>query len=256
MRVAIPATLFALAASACTLFFPLDGYGPPSGASDASGASGASDAASDSPNAGPFCRGNEHAFCADFDEGALLDGWSSATRADAGDLALSTAQAKSRPLSLLSTILRRSSDGEQSMLNKTFPGPFRRTIVEFDMYFEQADWAADDVNAALFSFYFSSKTGGKDVYLIAAKDYSNFGRVGNAANGAALTTNTWIHAKFDLDPGSQFVADVAGQHYQVTPTPFTAGDQPEMTLSLGVNGFNTPAPTLTAYYDNVTVDFP
>lgn len=245
-----------ISGSACGLLFPLDEYGPPSGgmspgtteAGDASTEGVARDASTER-----FCLVAPHAFCADFDNGGLREGWTGEQIDPPGSLSLSTTRSTSPPTAFVAMMPRRPTKLARAALQKTFPGPFRRMVVEFDTYLDPPDWASDgsDINGSLIDITFSSNTNSKALYIIVGKDYS---RVGSETR-SPLPTGTWLHVTMDVDPTNEVNVVVGTEHYRSAFAAPSAGAL-ETLISLGVIGFNAPAPLFQVYYDNVSVDFP
>ena len=108
---------------------------------------GAKDVSPDAPDggtadAGRFCAKSVHAFCADFDQGAVCDGWDG-QEVDLGSIVTSTAQRVSAPNAALFTMPRRSDTAPYAnvLLRKGWPG-FVHVVVDLDAYIEAPAWQA------------------------------------------------------------------------------------------------------------------
>ena len=204
-----------------------------------------------------FCLPGVHSFCDDFDIGAPLASWDGQYLDPKGGLSVSMLRAKSATGSLLSTMARRgaSDPHAQSTVYKQFAG-VRRVIVEFDVFLETPSFASGDVNSGIVGIFFSSSTPKAAVALSVGKGYTTLGNPGTSVNSAALTGDTWLHARFDFDPAGTVQGSIGASSWQQTFPAYFVGTDPETSLQLGVNGYNQPAPELRVFYDNVTIDFP
>lgn len=249
---------------ACSLFTDLSGFsenGPSTeGGPNPPGPEGGSEAAAADAEAGTeagpsFCSTQTQTFCADFESGELLTGWTKKTADTIGALALSDTRSLSPRRSLFAMLPRRNQGEPPSRvtLDKLFEGPFKRVVVEFDVYLEGAEWLVGDINSAMVGIEFFSSLPGNAVFLSIGKEYANL----NDTFGVALPNDRWVHGKIDVDqPAGKVVAKVGMQPYAFAFTPKPAGATPAISISVGINGFNAPVPRFAAYYDNVTVDFP
>lgn len=247
-----------LAASACSLAFPLDGYSEAGSNDDGGGATPGHDGSAETGidrDTGParFCETFTGTFCADFDEGVVLDGWSYETADAPGTHELSMSPSLSRALH--STMPRRSNAKARISLTKSFPGNFRRFVLDCDVHLVTPDWMSGDINAALLEIDFESDSKNEAFYLTSGRDYTDIGLIGLAAlTGEPLPTSAPFHVQITLDPAGQWDAKVGEQVFHKTFAPIVAGANPEISFELGVIGFNAPAPTFDVYYDNVTID--
>lgn len=249
---------------ACSLFTDLSGFsenlpttegGPGPSGVDGGSDSGTSDAEAGADAGPPFCSTQPHAFCADFENGDLLTGWTKKQTDPIGALALSDIRSRSPRRSLFAMLPRRDQAEPPSRvtLDKFFEGPFKRVVVELDVYLEGTEWHVGDINSALVGIEFFSSLPGDAVFLSIGKEYANL----NDTYGVALPNDQWVHVKIDVDqPAGKVVAKVGMQPYSIVFTPKAAGAKPAISISVGINGFNAPVPRFAAYYDNVTVDFP
>lgn len=261
----------ALALSAC-LFPDLSGLTPPPNASSDGGAlqdaftDGAVESSSGSDAAAPAdvsvtapCAGG-HAFCVDFDQSTdVLGGAWDAQRVDTnGQATVSSARALSLPNALELRMDRRSSTAPDAyaVVEKTFGGKLRRMLLEYDMYFEPTTWQAGDINSGFLVISFAGTN--QDVTFSIGEDYFGMQSPGGTSSGnGAFPFGEWVHVRVDVDPvGGRLSASIGKG--QLTKT--WQGRSPDsgtgMFLSLGISGYNKPAPAFHVFYDNVVVDFP
>lgn len=268
------------ALSACSLLTDLHGFDD--GVADAGGAGGdggggggggeggaASDGAgkdanavTDAPVAGRFCdspAGKAAAFCVDFDDGALESGWDKRSVDPNATLDFSSAFATSLPRSLHATMERSAPSANVSVgiLEKHFPGMWRRTVVEFDFKVDAVNWKDGDVNRGFLEIGFEGGATQPAMTLIAGKDYFQVYMAG-AANGHGVLTDTPMHVRIDVEPALNKVTSTVTikgvADSQVGNTSFV-GAGTSMYIFVGILGYNRPAPDISAYYDNVTVTF-
>ncbi len=208
------------------------------------------------PDAGRFCAGSTHAFCADFDQGAVGDGWDG-TQIDLGSIATSNAQSVSAPSSALAVMPRRASSAPyaNALLRKQYPG-FAHVVVDLDAYIVAPAWQAGDVNSGMFTISYHSSTVNEGVAVSVGDGYTTVGNPGADSNGAALPTDRWIHLHFDVDPTKSMVATIDGKPFNSTWPALAPGSAPQTVVTIGVNGYNQPAPEYRIYYDNLTIDLP
>jgi hypothetical protein len=242
------------------LFYPdlgdLSGGTKDAGASDAAVTDAAADAPSDAPSGdgGRFCAGSNHAFCADFDEGAVDDGWDG-KQIDLGSIVASTAQRVSSPNAALITMPRRSdvSPLAYATLYKKWPG-FVHVVVDFDAFIVAPAWQNGDINSGVFTMAFTSSTANEDLNVSVGRTYTTVGNPGADANGAELPTDRWIHFHFDVDPAKSMIATIDGKPFNSTWPALVPGTGRSTVVTIGVSGYNRPAPEYKVYYDDLTVD--
>jgi hypothetical protein len=257
-----------VACTSCSLLTDLNGYSGGAspvaeGGADAPGAApdaDAPDAPDASADAGPFCVPGAHAFCADFDTGDLLAGWTRPNVDAIGAVTLATDRSVSPARSMLATLSRRSSNApsQYALLEEELAG-FHRTRVEFDFYPKAPSWQNGDVNSGIFVLYFYSPAiagGGDGVALSMGRDYTTLGALGTSLDGTPLPTDQWLHARVDVDPAGSIDATFGPVHFNGTFAALPQGPSSVTSLQLGISGYNQPAPEFRVYYDNVTVDFP
>jgi hypothetical protein len=243
------------------LFYPdigeLSGSGSPT-------VDGGVDAPGDSPSpadakadAGRFCTSAPHAFCADFDQGALADGWDDTYQDFNSTLVLSTKRALSAPGSASITMPRRESGASAAYatLIKRFTG-WKRIVIDFDAYIEAPTFLSGDVNSGMLTIEsYSEPNQNVGIAVSVGEVYTTVGNPGTASNGAPLSWDRWFHVHFDVTPTKSFSAVIDGQAFAGTWSA-TMGTDPKTIIGIGVAGYNKPAPEFRFYYDNVTIDFP
>ena len=178
--------VFFLWVPACSLVAGLSGLVGP-GADDAGaeggvddsggadGAQGSSDGGAhlDAEAAAPFCSVDAGRYlCADFDEGALATGWGSSHQDPRASIGLSTTRYVSPSASFHATIDRRAAlDLEYALLEQKVTAPWRRTVMDFDIFLEQPAFQGGDVNAALLAIDFQGGSSALTVYLTYGQGY-------------------------------------------------------------------------------------
>lgn len=179
-----------------------------------------------------------------------------------GALSLTSERSVSAPRSLLATMSRRSAADpvEYALLEQQFDG-WHHVVIEFEMYAKTPDWTMGDVNSGVVTFTYWSPSistgGGAGLAMSMGQAYSTLGTpFTSGINGAPLATDAWIHVHIDFDPAGNVTASfgsvsLAGTFPALPSNPTT----PTMTLTVGISGYNHPAPTYAIDYDNVTVDF-
>jgi hypothetical protein len=274
--VGILGTLSLFGGAACSLLTELDGL---SGAPAAAGTDGGSpvpdgagavddggtvtkDGAAADGATGPdgavtntsFCTGSTHAFCADFEDDDPLAAWTQKV-IDVGTTgAVSTTRAKSGSHSFFAMIPQRaaSTPDVNVLLDKRFPGSWRRVVVELDIFEEPPAWSSGDINAALISVETQSSSNGQAWFLTTGPNYTNL----NSVSRPAMATGQWVHVKLDFDPTGTINGTVGAISYAAGVVSQTSGANPSMLVRVGLNGFNSPVPKFAVYYDNVTIDLP
>lgn len=204
-----------------------------------------------------FCQSSVHAFCADFDDGvALKDAWD--MQFDVGSAAaISTKQASSAPNSAFITMARREANAPTAygVLNKVFTG-WARTVVDFDAYIEAPAFLSGDVNSGIVTIsFYSDPNIDVGVAVSAGDGYVTVGTPGTPGSGKQMPNGRWFHLHFDVDPKSSLSAKIDDEIFKDTWTS-SAGSNPRTVVSIGISGYNRPAPAYNVYYDNVTIDFP
>jgi hypothetical protein len=214
------------------------------------------DAGTDASDAARLCS-QPHEFCTDFDDGALADGWTSANVDPKGAIERSTARSASAPASFHATIARRAAgDIEYALLTKSLPGPWKRTVIDFDMLLEAPAWQADDINAAFLAVYFSDSSGPQaSFYMPVGPGYAQV--TGPSANLQLdpVPLGRFFHVHLDIVPGASVSAIIDGKSYSGS-TAALSGTGTRTDLDLGITGYNAPVPEFSVYYDNVVVDRP
>lgn len=268
------------ALGACSLFTDLHGFddgartdadGGGAGGVDGGGVDGApvgeggkdANTGTDAPVTGRFCdgpAGKAAAFCVDFDDGALESGWDKRTVDPNAALDFGSAFATSPPRSLHATMARSAPSANVSVgiLEKHFPGIWKRTVVEFDFKVDAVTWKDGDVNRGFLEIGFEGGATQPAMTLISGRDYFQV-YMGGVANGhGVLTYDTPMHVRIDVEPALNKVTSTITVNgvadSQVGNTPFM-GAGTSMYILVGILGYNRPAPDISAYYDNVTVTF-
>lgn len=269
------ALAFALAATACALAVDTSGLtGGSSGASpaDAGGDAPAPgrDAAGPAPDAGGgdasadadaavtrFCApGHGHALCADFDEGAYLAGFDNQVIGPVGEVVAASERSRSAPKSLRTTLGRRESTIEYAVVIHSRTAPWRRVVTEFDVFLQQPDFKAADINAGIFTAGFYGELDANVAFSV-GPDYTTLAVPSSAISGPAFPFDRWVHVRFDMDPLTGKVSStVDGARLERSFAPTAQGNSPTTALSFGVSGYNKPCPTFRVFYDNVVVDYP
>ncbi len=116
-----------------------------------------------------------HAFCADFEGADPFGAWTQRL-VDFGTTGeVSTTRARSPSHSFFAMLPPRAASTPDvgAVLEKRFPGPWRRIVVELDVYEEQPAWSAGDVNAALFSVETQSSRNGQAWFLTTGPNDTN-----------------------------------------------------------------------------------
>ena len=129
-----------------------------------------------------FCAGTMHAFCADFEDADPFAAWTQ-KYVDLGTTGtLSTTHATSPSHSFFATTPARaaSTPNVGAVLEQRFSRPWRRIVVELDIYEDQPAWTAGDVNAGILSVETQSGTNGKAWFLVTGPNYTNLGDVSRA----------------------------------------------------------------------------
>jgi hypothetical protein len=221
---------------------------------------GTDDGGPDAADGRPFCATSSHAACLDFDEEveAGTNGW--APWEGTGPLVRVVDRFKSAPASLELSLpaLPSGSSSTYATIVKTFAGPWRRVVVEFDIYLDPPAWAPGDSAAGFLCIGYKSSSGNPGI-----RSSFNQGETvaevpsGYTPPGKPLPTGDWVHVKADLDPAGSFTESI-GNDITLTRSfaPVTAGANPSLVVDVGFNDYNTPLPAFTAWIDNVTVDFP
>jgi len=270
-RLLLVAALPALALAACSLVTNFDDLA--SGGAAGADAGGGADATTDvgvdaavapdgSGEAGadsaapPFCSGT-HAFCADFDEGSLLDGWTTKQVDALGMIEQSGVRYVSPGASFHSFLPRRAAgDIENAVLVKYLPGVWKRTVVDFEFFLERPDFQASDINAAFLQITFAGNGSGsgQTLYFTIGEGYSHISMPGALIEAGEARYDGFVHVHLDIQPGTALSATLDGKTYQGTPSAISGGPGTRTELYFGITGYNAPVPAFSAYYDNIVVD--
>jgi hypothetical protein len=137
------------------------------------------------------------------------------------------------------------------VVGKQFMRSWQRIVVEHELYLESPTFRDGDSTTGHICIGFNSNdlNGG-----ICAGRGPGLTAVG--VDGPPFPVDTWIHCRYDVDPATKQATIDLGPVHLVTPFDLTPpnGDQ-RVTVSLGVLGYNVPAPAFAAHFDNVTIDF-
>jgi hypothetical protein len=204
----------------------------------------------------PFCVPGAHAFCSDFEGPDAFSTFDGPNGTIDGIVELSTTRAKDGVQSLRTALPRRETGKSAAVLSKVIIGPWRRSVMELDMYLEPIMWKPGDVNAALLMMAFLSDTQSVAFFVVIGSNYVSLaGGTASDTVGPPIATGKWLHVKGELTT-SQFQLTIDGAT-RSHPTNLTASSANQrLELALGIDGFNTPAPAFSFHYDNFTVDFP
>jgi hypothetical protein len=267
-RVALPGlVVLGTALGACSLLTDLSGYSEDAGApADAStdadggttappdGATGTDAAAT--PDAARFCVPNAHTFCADFEDGDVMTGWSRNEIAPEGSLSASTARFVSPSHALLTTMDRRAADAPPAyaQLTKTFDG-WHKVAIDLDLFVEPPAWQLGDVNSGFFVVFFYADGVEFGVAMSLGELYITFGTPASSSpqDNKPLPFGSWVHLHAVVSP-SALDATVGSVPFTSSWSPPAAAANARMSVQLGIAGYNRPAPAFRAFYDNVTVD--
>lgn len=204
----------------------------------------------------PFCTQSSHTFCADFDEGDVLLGWSSNQVDTDGTLGLSTSNALSSPAAAHMTMARRGSSAptENATISKGFAA-WQRIVTDVDVYLVAPAWQQGDVNSGFFTMGFYSSATSDAMALSIGANYVTVGAPGGvSSNGTTFPTDQWVHVHVDVDPAGTFSMTIGTQSFQKTFPAMDGTGSPHMYVNLGISGYNEPAPAFDVSYDNVTID--
>lgn len=249
---------------ACSFLTDLDGFAvplsevPPDAAAPPPETRGDAKTDAVAPEAGgSFVCSRKHTLCEDFDTPTALSTWERELDPQ-GALSLATAPVLSPPSALHATLPRRPNEDVDRSANITreWPRAWARIVAEMDVYLEPPAWQQDDVNVALATLELTSAGAKRVAFLIIGERYTEVGTasMGYAAGPETFPTNRWVHVAMDLDPKGLITASFDGKVSTHEFAPVQAGDAPVIRFHVGLTGYNTPAPAISAYYDNVTFD--
>lgn len=251
-------------ASACTLVIPVDdltsgdGPAPDGGGMDASAADAdASDAGARSP-----CSSGSHVFCMDFEGVDPLSQWTSLEQTAPGVLQVTADRAHS-PSHAMHAHNPRLAAGEKRYVDalKTFPGAWRRVVLDFEVYVVRPAFSAGDSNFGIFGIAFWSNGAVQESALSVTETatvlaVSSDGRYLGGTDGSMLPWDTWVHVHVEATPGGPVHATVGGIELTTSLPALAAWDSPRIDVTIGVLGYNSPVPDVDVYVDDVTVDLP
>lgn len=246
------------APAACTFLAPLDDL-----TGGVIGGDASAPEAGDAGSLGDAAHGEcGHAFCADFDGVEPLAAWSRRAPAPNGTIEVTTSRFASSPASLHVSKPRADAKVE-SVIGKSFDGPWRRVVLDLDVYVPQPAFAPDDNFSSFVGVSFFSGTTrqgvsfsyGASATTLGAWDASGY--LGGKG-GPAMAFGAWTHLHLDVTPGGA-VSGTLGSGadratYAWTLPSQAAGAQPSVEVAAGILGFNSPLPDLDVYVDNVVVD--
>ncbi|CAN5487372.1 hypothetical protein BH09MYX1_BH09MYX1_25260 [soil metagenome] len=220
---------------------------------------------SDAPSA-HFCDGNLTAFCADFDETELLaasiDGkpgkWTTAFTDPTGSLTLDSSRAISAPAALFAQLPRRGDVNQlpREQLRWAVSDAWRRVRITMQMYLENPGWMQGDINAALLEWACYSKGGDTGVVMTLGDGYVSTGETSaTPINGNGFPLDTWTSVVLDFDPAGSMRLDYGSLFINQTFVAKVKAGQTSCFLSVGIDGFNDPAPPFRVHYDDVTLAY-
>jgi hypothetical protein len=227
-RLLLVSALPALGLAACSL---VTNFGDLASGGPVDAGAGGTDAATDAPAdavvpedapadglvesaPAPFCSGRSHAFCADFDEGSLLDGWTRMQVDPLGTIEPSTLHFVSPKTSFHSFLPRRAAgDKEDAVLVKDLPGAWKHTLFDFDMFLARPDFQTGDINAAFLQLTFAgSGTGsGQTFYIPIGDGYSQVTGPGMIIQLSEAHYDELVHFHLDVRPGTSVSVTVNGR---------------------------------------------
>ena len=204
------------------------------------------------------CQPGAALFCDDFEAGELLETWTFRQTQFGGKAEHSTGKAQSGSRSLFASLPRRGNlnTNYAASVSKRMPGAWRHVKVNLDVWLDPVSWQAGDINSGILAFAYNSDTQSHGIALSIDKDSTTLG-VGQDSRppGADFPEGKWVHLTLDADPESAVELRMDGVVIgQGTANGWAAGANPDMTLQLGVLGYNDPAPEYAVYYDNVVVE--
>lgn len=246
----------------CFLSTDLSGFAGPTGATAAVDAGAG--ATTDAPHADVsadavrrFCASGVHAFCDDFDEGGFLARWDGPVIQPKGSLAASTLRSISAPAALLAATERlQTGDPETRALVSRRWGDVKAVRIECDVRVESPAFAENDGNVSMLEVRISTAAGSRVFFVFVGIDYTTLSLPGAMVNGPAFPTDTWQHARIELDPAGTITATVGDSRWKERFPALATGAMAETELRLGLTVFNRPTPPFNVFYDNVTIDFP
>lgn len=265
-----------LAAAACSVFTDFGGLSGGEGAPidgaaesdpstiDAGGNDAREDDATDGGNDaaldGGFCADALVDFCSDFDTQELNAEWTELKADNGATIGFGTTRTVSAPRSLHATMPRREDVNATyyAYAAKTFVGPWRRTLIQFDVFVETMQWLGGDINAGIFNVGLVSSSSTKYFSLALGQTATTLGVTDypSGITGPAFPTNQWVRVNIALDPDKSILVNYDGVSVERTfSQPFVSGTIPRTRLELGVISFNDPVPAFDVSFDNVRVQF-
>jgi hypothetical protein len=232
------------------------------------------------PDAAHFCQGIDAAFCADFDEGELLLGWTASPTPlhsfSSGNLELDDSIAKSKPASLLASLPELSPDaggsGNEEFLEDDLATGWREVTLDFDL---NIGTIASGGGMSVLSFEFLGETTVGIQMGIGASKVTDAGTLGSL-DFSTLTgpdPSDWLYDSYDYQPGKWF-------HVTFDVLPATSGGKvnvsfdgvpvqawmgidfaadpmaADLRLQLGLSQYGTFTPAVEINYDNVVIRYP
>jgi hypothetical protein len=200
----------AVAVAACQLVFPVDDFSggarPASTDAEAQADTAVPEAAPQDSAPSPFCatRAPGAVFCADFDEGTLLAGWSSTSAVPGSTIDLDPDASFSPPASLVASL----PDGQGSTrVYRTLDQTLSFVHVELDLRVDVFDPSADP-NAAFCPFAIDLDSG-HELRLVTGRLRTYLEEVQSGDGGAqvfqgydfatTLPVSTWVHVVLEID---------------------------------------------------------
>jgi len=253
--------LLALGAMACTVKFDV---GPAAGGTD-SGVQDASVADAGGADAGvTSCVGVSADFCADFEEGAVDDHWTEPRATRGGTLAIDPDLGFGSARSARFQLPGGSSSDMDAALDKRIDGPWRPMSIDFDTWLATPNWGGSPnlaiAHVALVSD--SAETAARTAYFALFVEPNG---VSVSAQTPTLETfsdrstfpyDRWVHVGFDVDFDARTVkVRIDGRELitaRFSPSLNVGGDF-HTRVTIGLLGFNPPAPAVVQHVDNVVV---
>jgi hypothetical protein len=242
---------------------PADGAtadAPLDGALDANDASATSDAPTEAAPKSPCAA--PHAFCSDFDDGPLGQGWSRSSIDAPATLALD-ALALSPTRSLRATYPRKTAAMTGYAVEiRTLATTWKRAVFQGDVLIQPPAWQQTDANVAIVELFFNSASNATGTYLFISETNTTAtiehlpDGPDRYLNGDPMPYGRWAHVLVDFDPGGRVHYEVDGKGYDKTFAGVTAGAMAKAELGVGLLNFNDPVPAFDVRWDNVLVDFP
>jgi hypothetical protein len=198
-------------------------------------------------------------FCADFDTPASgLALFDSNEAQSPGTLLVSTTRARSGTFALRATRGRLNAGaGRSDQRAIKWLSSSVSLRVGFDIFIEPTTWSATDINTGIFSaaYYAANDELLVQTALSHGDKYTTLA-VDPAGQASAdipgLPTGRWVHLDIVFDPRSaRATLTVDKTKEYITTGPAPASRPAKVMVSIGLLGYNSPAPPFDVHYDNV-----